>query len=243
MENDEENKNAETQSATENTDAGNENKGSTSEGTIANAFGNKEGDDSKGNEESTEDNKEGSEAENKDEKKGGSKASSVAKQNEDGSITFKNQKELDGFISKMYAKGASKAENNNNTQNSKTDENTKDGEKEEESDSQEGEIGNEQPLKDYTDSIALALVEADINPKKARKASRLIDTGKVIINGVLDSAKLEEEINNLVAEWPELKNSNQDVNQAKGFKFGGEGQQDENTEENQLAQIFGNNNN
>lgn len=34
----------------------------------------------------------------------------VAQKGEDGSIVFKNQDELDGFIRRMYAKGAEKAE-------------------------------------------------------------------------------------------------------------------------------------
>ena len=34
----------------------------------------------------------------------------VAQKGDDGSIVFKNQDELDGFIRRMYAKGAEKAE-------------------------------------------------------------------------------------------------------------------------------------
>lgn len=248
MENGEENKNAETQSATENTSTNNvvnneetNDKNSNSEGDIAKAFGNKE----ESNTEADNKDKKDAGTENKTEKKGGSKANSVAIQNEDGSITFKNQEELNGFISKMYAKGASKVEGNNQgvQTEEESEEQSEDQDQGQDNSAEKEESNNLQQSRDYTDSIALALVEADINPKRARAASRLIDTDKVIINGVLDNAKLEEEINNLVAEWPELKNSNQAVNQAKGFKFGGEGQQDENTEEDQLAQIFGNNNN
>ena len=39
----------------------------------------------------------------------------VAQKGEDGSIVFKNQDELDGFIRRMYAKGAEKAEQEQNS--------------------------------------------------------------------------------------------------------------------------------
>lgn len=250
MENEEENKKAGTQTAAEetSTDANNKNTEQSAEennsgADIANAFGNKEsnaGDNQKKDDSATG-------TEDKTEKKGGSKANSVAKQNEDGSITFKNQEELEGFINKIYAKGATKAESNNNeTNDSKSDEDAEGKEQKNKSDNsavdqdKKEQDDTVEQVRDYTDSIALALVEADINPKRARAASRLIDTSKVVINGVLDEAKLQEEINNLVSEWPELKNTAAQNKQEKGFKFGGEGQQEENLEEDQIAQIFGN---
>lgn len=143
-----------------------------------------------------------------------SKKNAVAKANEDGSITFKNQDELDGFISRMFAKGAKKAEKGqqNNEQS-----NTKD----------ETQETQQIASADYSDKIALALVEADVNPKKARRASRLIDTSKVLVNGVLDEAKLKEEIEATIAEFPELKNTATEDKEEKGFKFGSAGSDDE----------------
>lgn len=246
MENEEENKKAGTQTATEETSTGannDNNEKTNSDADIANAFGNKEESDTEDNSKK-EDGTAG--AENKTEKKGGSKANSVAKQNEDGSITFRNQEELEGFINKIYAKGATKAENNNNeTDDSKSDEDAEEGQEQKNESANNASTQKEpdntvEQVRDYTDSIALALVEADINTKRARAASRLIDTSKVIVNGALDEAKLQEEINNLISEWPELKNTTVQNQQEKGFKFGGEGQQDENMEEDQIAQIFGN---
>lgn len=241
MENEEENK-AGTQAAAEN--AGKDNN-QTQENTqenntnndskdvdIAKAFGNQE--ETKKEQTAKTDT---SNTENKNEKKGGSKANSVAKQNEDGSITFKNQEELNGFINKMYAKGASNVENK---EQGVQDDGKDNPEQEEEKQNKAEQTDNIQQVKDYTDSIALALVEADINPKRARMASRLIDQNKVVVNGVIDESKMQEEINNLVANWPELKATNSTNNQNAGFKFGAEEQKQENNEDDQLAEIFGN---
>ena len=48
---------------------------------------------------------------NKSEADKSKKTNSVAKTNEDGSITFKNQAELDGFIDRMYKKGMNAQKN------------------------------------------------------------------------------------------------------------------------------------
>lgn len=182
----------------------------------------------------------GNKSENKNEG-GKSKKNTVAKTNEDGSITFKNQEELNGFIDRMFAKGAKKAEKSENkgtgTQEEIPETQEKQEEQQDNAKSQETAI----PKENFTADIALALIEADINPKKARRVANLVDMSKVIVNGQLDEAKLKEEIDAIATDFPELKVSANESKEPQGFKFGA-GQQ-ENTDHNSndvIASIFGN---
>ena len=58
------------------------------------------------------------------------------------------------------------------------------------------------------------------NVKKVERAAKLVDASKILENGILDSKKLEDEINAVLAEFPELKNTTQEEKEEKGFKFG-----------------------
>lgn len=179
----------------------------------------------------------GNKSENKNEG-GKSKKNTVAKTNEDGSITFKNQEELNGFIDRMFAKGAKKAENKGaGTQVEVSETQEEQEEQQDDEKSQETTL----PKENFIADIALALIEADINPKKARRAANLVDMSKVIVNGQLDEAKLKEEIDAIATDFPELKVSVNESKEPQGFKFGA-GQQ-ENTDHNSndvIASIFGN---
>lgn len=134
----------------------------------------------------------------------------VAKKGEDGSIVFKNQDELDGFIRRMYAKGAEKAEQGKASEQVQENQTQQEETKKEESSA----------TLDYTDKIALAMAKAGVDVKKVERAARLVDTSKILENGVLDVKKLEDEINAVIAEFPELKNITQEEKEEKGFKFG-----------------------
>lgn len=134
----------------------------------------------------------------------------VAQKGEDGSIVFKNQDELDGFIRRMYAKGAEKAEQG------ETSKQVQENQMQQEETKQEESVATV----DYTDKIALAMAKAGVDVKKVERAARLVDTSKILENGVLDSKKLEDEINAVIAEFPELKNTTQEEKEEKGFKFG-----------------------
>ncbi len=145
--------------------------------------------------------------ENKNEEKKIKK--SVAQKGENGEIIFKNQDELDGFINRMYAKGAKKAEQE---QNSKQVQETQ---------TKQEDRGQEEPKEtaqtDYTDKIALAMAKVGVDVRKVERAAKLVDMSKVLENGVLNTKKLEDEINLIISEFPELKTVNEEV---KGFKFG-----------------------
>ena len=134
----------------------------------------------------------------------------VAQKGEDGSIVFKNQDELDGFIRRMYAKGAEKAEQG------ETSKQVQENQMQQEETKQEESVATV----DYTDKIALAMAKAGVDVKKVERAARLVDTSKILENGILDSKKLEDEINAVIAEFPELKNTTQEEKEEKGFKFG-----------------------
>ena len=134
----------------------------------------------------------------------------VAQKGENGEIVFKNQDELDGFIRRMYAKGAEKAEQG------KTSEQVQESQAQQEETKQEESVATV----DYTDKIALAMAKAGVDVKKVERAARLVDTSKILENGTLDVKKLEDEINAVIAEFPELKNTTQEEKEEKGFKFG-----------------------
>ena len=134
----------------------------------------------------------------------------VAQKGEDGSIVFKNQDELDGFIRRMYAKGAEKAEQG------ETSKQVQENQMQQEETKQEDNVATS----DYTDKIALAMAKAGVDVKKVERAARLVDTSKILENGTLDVKKLEDEINAVIAEFPELKNTTQEEKEEKGFKFG-----------------------
>ena len=134
----------------------------------------------------------------------------VAQKGEDGSIVFKNQDELDGFIRRMYAKGAEKAEQG------ETSKQVQENQMQQEETKQEESVATV----DYTDKIALAMAKAGVDVKKVERAARLVDTSKILENGTLDVKKLEDEINAVIAEFPELKNTTEEGKEEKGFKFG-----------------------
>lgn len=134
----------------------------------------------------------------------------VAQKGEDGSIVFKNQDELDGFIRRMYAKGAEKAEQNETSKQVQETQNKQENK----------EQAKETTQVDYTDKVALAMAKAGVDVKKVERASRLVDMSKVLVAGILDPKKLEDEINAVISEFPELKIAKEEEKEEKGFKFG-----------------------
>ena len=139
-----------------------------------------------------------------------SKSKNGITKNEDGSLTFESQEKLEEFAKKMFAKGADKAEKG------KTSEQVQENQMQQEETKQEESVATA----DYTDKIALAMAKAGVDVKKVERAARLVDTSKILENGVLDVKKLEDEINAVIAEFPELKNTTQEEKEEKGFKFG-----------------------
>ena len=91
----------------------------------------------------------------------------VAQKGEDGSIVFKNQDELDGFIRRMYAKGAEKAEQG---ETSKQVQETQNKQEEKVQEEPKGTIPE-----DYTDKIALAMAKAGVDVQKVERAARLVN--------------------------------------------------------------------
>ena len=137
----------------------------------------------------------------------------VAQKGEDGSIVFKNQDELDGFIRRMYAKGAEKAEQG------ETSKQVQETQNKQEDNGQEME--QQTVPEDYLlTKVALAMAKAGVNAEKVERASRLVDISKIPENGSINDKSLEDEINAVIAEFPELKNAKEEEKQEKGFKFG-----------------------
>ena len=146
---------------------------------------------------------------------------SVAQRGENGEIVFKNQDELDGFISRMYAKGAKEAGNgntanqvqNNGSQTAENQINTKE-------DTVTNSAEDTVPADYLSTKIALAMAKAGINAEKVERAARLVDINKVLENGQIDEKKLKDEIDSVVSEFPELKTTKEEQKEEKGFKFG-----------------------
>ena len=146
---------------------------------------------------------------------------SVAQRGENGEIVFKNQYELDGFISRMYAKGAKEAGNgntanqvqNNGSQTAENQINTKE-------DTVTNSAEDTVPADYLSTKIALAMAKAGINAEKVERAARLVDINKVLENGQIDEKKLKDEIDSVVSEFPELKTTKEEQKEEKGFKFG-----------------------
>lgn len=136
----------------------------------------------------------------------------IAQKGEDGSIVFKNQDELDGFVRRIYAKGAEKAEQGEISKQVQKIDNKQD-------DTTQEEL-KETVQTDYSDKIALAMAKAGVDVQKVERAARLVDISKVLENGAIESKKLEDEINAVIAEFPELKNTKEEEKKEKGFKFG-----------------------
>lgn len=141
-----------------------------------------------------------------------SKSKNGITKNEDGSLTFESQEKLEEFANKMFAKGAGKAEQGKASEQVQ----------EQQEETTQNEVAQDENVAtvDYTDKIALAMAKAGVDVKKVERAARLVDTSKVLEGGVLDSKKLEDEINAVIAEFPELKNTTQEEKEEKGFKFG-----------------------
>lgn len=140
----------------------------------------------------------------------------VAQKGEDGSIVFKNQDELDGFIRRMYAKGAEKAEQGETSKQVQETQN-----KQEEQGQEETQREQQIVPADYLlTKVALAMAKAGVNAEKVERASRLVDINKIQENGAINDKNLEDEINAVIAEFPELKNAKEEEKQEKGFKFG-----------------------
>lgn len=137
----------------------------------------------------------------------------VAQKGEDGSIVFKNQDELDGFIRRMYAKGAEKAEQG------ETSKQVQETQNKQEDNGQEMEQQTV-PADYLLTKVALAMAKAGVNAEKVERASRLVDINKIQKNGAINDKSLEDEINAVIAEFPELKNAKEEEKQEKGFKFG-----------------------
>lgn len=136
--------------------------------------------------------------------------------NEDGSLTFESQEKLEEFAKKMFAKGANKTE-----QEKLTDNNANLQDKREEQEQEETQMEQQTVPADYLlTKVALAMAKAGVNAEKVERASRLVDINKIQENGSINDKNLEDEINAVIAEFPELKNAKEEEKKEKGFKFG-----------------------
>lgn len=158
---------------------------------------------------------------------------SVAQKGENGEIIFKNQDELDGFIARKYAQGAEKAEKSKAEVQEPQIQEQAQGQENQKQDEQttQQEQGQAVPQDYLSTKVALAMAKAGVNAEKVERAARLVDTEKILENGAINDKKLEEEINAVISEFPELKVAKEEEKEEKGFKFGSTQTDDEKVKE------------
>ena len=91
--------------------------------------------------------------------------------------------------------------------------------------------------------IKSELAIAGVDPTKIARAARLIDPEEVMENGEYSEAKAKEAVKTLLADWPELKPSEDQAAAANTFSFGAHQQEESDAAEatkNQISSIFGN---
>lgn len=91
--------------------------------------------------------------------------------------------------------------------------------------------------------IKSELAIAGVDPTKIARAARLIDPEEVMENGEYSEAKAKEAVKTLLADWPELKPSEDQAAAANTFSFGAHQQEGTDATEatkNQISSIFGN---
>lgn len=91
--------------------------------------------------------------------------------------------------------------------------------------------------------IKSELAIAGVDPTKISRAARLIDPEEVMENGEYSEAKAKEAVNTLLADWPELKSTEDQAAAANIFSFGAHQQEETDAAEatkNQISSIFGN---
>lgn len=141
-----------------------------------------------------------------------------ATKNSNGSITFGSQKELDGFIDRVFAK-MKENQANNVVEENKTTQTTQETQETQET---------QNVSTDFTSEIALTMAESGIDATKTRRLARLVDQSKCVVNGVLDADKLKAEIEAISSEFPEFKKKEETTDskedKKEGFKFGAVGQ-------------------
>lgn len=152
---------------------------------------------------------------------------------------------------------ASKEQSVDNTETSEKEEQPEPKEQEKtsnESDQQETEDKAEEqpnPTNDLATGISMdkyvqaelkgVMAVCDIDPKKLGRAVRLIDPALCMENGEFSEQKANQEVQNLLAEWPELKRTQQDAS-GNAFYFGVPGQKENEQDKvnNKISSIFGN---
>ncbi len=149
----------------------------------------------------------------------------------------------------MYRKGANNSQNSKQNQTGEQRVEQSQGEQEntEQNSNDKGQASknveqNQALPNDYYNSkIGLAMVTKGVNFAKVERASRLVDTSKVVVNGAIDEAALNSEIEAVLAEFPELKNTVAENNTQAGFKFGASKEESQSAADaDAISEAFGN---
>jgi len=97
---------------------------------------------------------------------------------------------------------------------------------------------NARAIKAETKMQAMAMAgELGVAPSKMPYLLKMADLSNVVKDGAINEESLKESLNNVLKDLPELKTKAEEV--AYGFKVGADGGQKANTNNEELAKIFG----
>lgn len=97
---------------------------------------------------------------------------------------------------------------------------------------------NARAIKAETNMQAMAMAsELGVSAAKMPYLLKLADLSEVVKDGTINEEKLKESLNNVLKDLPELKTKSEETN--LGFKVGADGGQKANTNNDELARIFG----
>lgn len=97
---------------------------------------------------------------------------------------------------------------------------------------------NDRAIKAETKMQAMAMAsELGVSPSKMPYLLKMADLSNVVKDGAINEESLKESLNNVLKDLPELKTKTEDV--THGFKVGADGGQKANTNNEELARIFG----
>lgn len=97
---------------------------------------------------------------------------------------------------------------------------------------------NDRAIKAETKMQAMSMAsELGVSASKMPYLLKMADLSNVVKDGVISEEALKESLNNVLKDLPELKTKTDDV--AHGFKVGADGGQKANTNNEELARIFG----
>lgn len=199
---------------------------------VSKVFGN-ENQEEQSNEETKVDPMTEEQQENVDSKQeGASSASNEEKQSKESKKTY-TQEEVDAMMAKARKKYQGKGTDNEQVQTEEVKDSTL----------VTHDLATGIPVERLAQAELKAMMAINgVSPEKVARAVRLVDINEVLENGQYSETKAKESIEQLIQEWPELKQTKVQQ-ESNSFSFGAPTQANVETEDKQqsmISSIFGN---